>query len=166
MKLLYVIWKEMEGSMLNIKENQELNVTNILSFRGKIKQSELEGIGKEMESYIYNSGARKSGTPITATYGVEGNTIDMEILMPIDRGIASTDRFVFKNQIKIVNAVKALYKGHPMGLQKACNQLNEYIMQHGLQPITVGYNVTKEMDMLNLDNTQIDVFVGISPNIL
>ena len=28
--------------MLEIKENQELNVTNILSFRGKIKQSELE----------------------------------------------------------------------------------------------------------------------------
>ena len=35
--------------MLEIKENQELNVTNILSFRVKIKQSELEWIGKEME---------------------------------------------------------------------------------------------------------------------
>lgn len=86
--------------------------------------------------------------------------------MPIDRSIASTDRFVFKNQIKIVNAVTASYKGHPMGLQEACNELNQYITEHRLQPITVGYNVTKEMDMLNLDNTQIDVFVGISPNIL
>ena len=152
--------------MLEIKENQELNVTNILSFRGKIKQSELEGIGKEMECYIHSSGAKKSETPITATYGVEGDTFEMEILMPIDRSIASTDRFVFKNQIKIVNAVTASYKGHPMGLQEACNELNQYITEHRLQPITVGYNVTKEMDMLNLDNTQIDVFVGISPNIL
>ena len=35
--------------MLEIKENQELNVTNVLSYRGKIKQAELENIGKEME---------------------------------------------------------------------------------------------------------------------
>lgn len=38
--------------MLEIKENQELNVTNVLSYRGKVKQSELENIGKEMESYV------------------------------------------------------------------------------------------------------------------
>ena len=152
--------------MLEIKENQELNVTNILSLREKIKQSELDVIGKEMECYIYSLGAKKFGTPITATYGVEGDMYDMEILMPVDRSIISTDRFVFKKQIKIVNAVTVSYKGHPMGLQEACNQLNQYITEHRLQPITVGYNVTKELDMLNLDNTQIDVYVGISPNIL
>ena len=39
-------------------------------------------------------------------------------------------------------------------------------MEHNLQPITVGYNVTKKMDMLNPENTEIDVYVGISPNIL
>lgn len=152
--------------MLNIKENQKLNVMNILSYRGKIKQSELEDIGIEMEHYIHRLGARKSGIPITATYGVEGDTFDMEILMPIDRSIVSTDRFVFKKQIKIVNAVTASYKGHPIGLQEACNQLNQYITEHGLQPITVGYNVTKKMDMLSLENMEIDVYVGISPNIL
>ena len=86
--------------------------------------------------------------------------------MPIDRSIASTDRFVFKNQIKIVNAVVACYKGHPMGLQEACNQLNQYIVEHKLQPITVGYNVTKKTDILNPENTEIDVYVGISPNVL
>ena len=115
-------------------------------------------IWKRMERYIHSSCAKKSGTPITATYGVEGNTIDMELLMPIDRSIASTDRFVFKNQIKIVNAVVACYKGHPMGLQEACNQLNQYIVEHKLQPITVGYNVTKKTDILNPENTEIDVW--------
>ena len=115
-------------------------------------------IWKRMERYIHSSCAKKSGTPITATYGVEGNTIDMEFLMPIDRSIASTDRFVFKNQIKIVNAVVACYKGHPMGLQEACNQLNQYIVEHKLQPITVGYNVTKKTDILNPENTEIDVW--------
>lgn len=152
--------------MLEIKENQELNVANVLSFKGKIRQTEFENIGKEMELYIHNSGAKRVGNPITATYGIENDVIEVELLMPIDMSIDSKDRFVFKNQIKIVNAVVASYKGNPMGLQDACNQLNQYIMEHKLQPITVGYNVTKKTDMLNPENTEIDVYVGISPNIL
>ena len=152
--------------MLEIKENQELNVANVLSYKGKVKQAELENVGKEMESYIQKAGAKRVGNPTTATYAVEGDMIDIELLMPIDRSIDSTDKFVFKNQIKIVNAVVACYKGHPLGLQEACNQLNQYIVEHKLQPITVGYNVTKKTDMLSPENTEIDVYVGISPNVL
>lgn len=152
--------------MVEIKKNQELNIVNLLSYRGKVKQAEIENIGKEMESYIQNAGAKRVGNPITATYAIEGDTIDIELLMQIDMSIASTDKFVFKSQIKIINAVIAAYKGHPMGLQDACNLLNQYIMEHKLQPITVGYNVTKKTDMLNPENTEIDVYVGISPNIL
>lgn len=152
--------------MLEIKENQELNVANVLSYKGKVKQAELENVGKEMESYIQKAGAKRVGNPTTATYAVEGDMIDIELLMPIDKSIDSTDKFVFKNQIKIVNAVVACYKGHPLGLQEACNQLNQYIVEHKLQPITVGYNVTKKTDMLDPENTEIDVYVGISPNIL
>lgn len=152
--------------MLEIKENQELQVANLLSYRGKVRQAEIENIGQEMESYIQNAGAKRVGDPITATYAIEGDTIDIELLMQIDMSIDSTDKFVFKSQIKIINAVVVAYKGHPIGLQDACNQLNQYIMEHKLQPITVGYNVTKKTDILNLENTEIDVYVGISPNIL
>ena len=152
--------------MIDIKENQKLDIDNVLSYRGKVRQAELEGIGKEMEIYIQKSGAERAGSPATATYGVEGDEIDIELLMPIDKKIDSTDIFLFKSKIKIVNAVVMCYKGHPIGLQEACNQLNQYIMEHKLQPKTVGYNVTKKTDMLNPENTEIDVYVGISPNIL
>lgn len=143
-----------------------MDIDNVLSYRGEVRQAELEGIGKEMEIYIQSSGAERAGNPVTATYGVEGDEIDIELLMPIDKKIDSTDTFLFKNKIKIVNAVVMCYKGHPIGLQEACKRLNQYIMEHKLQPITVGYNVTKKTDMLNPENTEIDVYVGISPNIL
>ena len=65
--------------MLESKEKQELNVTNVLSYRGKIKQAEREKIGKEMESYIQNAGAKRLGNPITATYAVEGNELDIDV---------------------------------------------------------------------------------------
>ncbi|MCR5755818.1 MAG: hypothetical protein K6G30_13530 [Acetatifactor sp.] len=152
--------------MLEIKEKQELNIENVFSYRGKVKQNELESKGKEMECHIQKEGAKRVGTPITATYAIEGDVIDVELLIPIDRSIESTDQFVFKKQIKIVNAVVASYQGHPRGVQDACNQLNQYIMQQRLQPITVGYNVAKKTDMLSPENTEIDVYVGINPNIL
>lgn len=60
-----------------------------------VRQAELEGIGKEMEIYIQNSGAERAGNPVTATYGVEGDEIDIELLMPIDKKIDSTDTFLF-----------------------------------------------------------------------
>ena len=152
--------------MLEIRENQELVIFNLLRYRGKVRQAETEKIGKEMEDYIQKASAKRVDNPITAIYAVEGDVIDIELFMPIDISIDSTDKFIFKNQIKIVNAVVAVYKGHPMGLQEACNRLNEHIIEHKLQPITVGYNVTKKTDMLNPENTEIDVYVGISPNIL
>ena len=119
-----------------------------------------------MESYIQNAGAKREGNPITVTYAVEGNMIDLELIMPINKIIDSTDKFIFKSQLKIVNAVLAAYRGHPSGLQGACNQLNQYIIEHELQPITMGYNVTKKTDRINPENTEIDIYVGISPNIL
>ena len=50
--------------MLEIKENQELNVANLLSYRGKVKQAEVENVGKEMESYILKAGAKCVGNPM------------------------------------------------------------------------------------------------------
>ena len=152
--------------MTEIKTGQTLELNNVLSYRGKVKQSELEVVGKALEQEAVLAGAKVVGNPVTATYTVEQDEIDMELLLPIDREIPPTERYVFKKEIRIVNAVMAAYKGHPMGLQDACNQLNQYIVEHGLQPITVGYNVTKKTDMLCLENTEVDVYVGISPNIL
>lgn len=152
--------------MLEIKENQELDILNLLSYRGKVSQAEFESIGKEMEKYIQETGAKRAGNPITATYAVEGEIVDMEILIPIDKKIEAIGKFAFKNQIKITNAVVASYTGHPMGLQDACMQLNQYIMDNKLQPLTVGYNVTKKTDMLSPEQTEIDVYVGINQNIL
>ena len=57
--------------MIEIKENQELNIVNLLSFRGTVQQVELENIGKEMKDYIQNVGAKMVGNPITATYAME-----------------------------------------------------------------------------------------------
>lgn len=73
--------------MIEIKKNQKLEVQNLLSFRGKIKQSEVENIGKDMELKVSEVGAKRVGNPITATYSLEGDTLDFEMLLPVDRTV-------------------------------------------------------------------------------
>ena len=76
--------------MLEILENQTLEVENLVSFRGDLTQPELEEIGKDLETAVRQAGAKRVGNPITATYGVDGNRMDIEILLPVDKKIQIT----------------------------------------------------------------------------
>lgn len=152
--------------MVEILEGQTLELKNVVSFRGSVARSEIEEIGKAMEVFVVQSGASREESAVTATYGIEGDKIDIELILPIDKRIENSEKYTYKEKIKIVNAVVAKYIGNPSGLQAACNELNQYIIEHKLLPITVGYNVTKRLDVMDLENTEIDVYVGISPNIL
>lgn len=152
--------------MVEILEGQTLEMEHLISFRGKITQTEIESVGKDMEMFVAQAGANRVGNPVTATYGIEAGKIDMELLLPVDKQIECSEKYAYKERIRIVNAVVAKYTGNPNGLQDACNELNQYIMEHKLVPVTVGYNITRRVDNANLENTEIDVYVGISQNIL
>lgn len=152
--------------MTEIKTEQKLELNNILSFRGKIKQAELEAVGKALEQEAVLAGAKVVGNPVSATYAVDQDEIDIELLLPIDKEITPQEKYVFKKEIRIVNAAMVAYKGNLTGLQGACNELNQYMLEHKMQPITVGYNVTKYSDPMNLDNTEVEIYVGVSPNII
>jgi len=152
--------------MVEIKEKQELNVKNLFCFRGKVTQADLTTVNKEMQEIMATLGAKQLGSAITATFAVEGNLMDIEILVPIDMPVTDVGKYTYKEQLLITNAVVAVYEGHPAGLQEAIENLNQYMVDKGMQPITAGYNVTKRMDMLAPENTRIETYVGINPNIV
>lgn len=110
--------------MLEILEGQTLEVENLVSFRGSISQAELEEIGKDLEATANQAGAKRVGSPITATYGINGSKMDIEVLFPVDKRVDITNKYTYKEKIKIVNAVAAKYIGNPSGLQEACDELN------------------------------------------
>lgn len=152
--------------MSEIFENQKLEIEHLLSFRGKVTNDELEAIGRDMESAIQEAGARRNGYPVTATYGIEGNKMDVELLIPIDRSMSDTSKYHYKKQLKIVNAVVAKHIGNPTYLQQTCNELNQYIMDNGLTPITVGYSVPQQVNATEMDKSIVNMYVGISPNVV
>lgn len=149
---------------MNILENQVLEIENLISFRGKISNFEMNAMSAEMKNEIEKFGAVIIGEPITATFEVNTQGLDVEILLPINKKIECNGRFVYKEKLKIINAVKASYIGNASGLDDACNILNEYIREKRLRPITVGYNVLR--DMSNINEIKVDIYVGIDPNIL
>lgn len=157
---------------MEILEKQTLELSNVLSFRGKVTQQELMEKSRELEKIIAQSGAKKNGGACTATFAVEqgpgGTLMDMELLIPLDRKISVPDGFTLKEKILLTNALMIRHLGNPSGMQATVNALTAYIAEHGLTPITPAYNLTVKdaATPLELDQVEIDVYVGISPNIL
>jgi hypothetical protein len=51
-----------------------------------------------LEEKINQAGAKKTGNPISVTYGVEGGMMDMELLIPIDKKIKNVEPYCFKEK--------------------------------------------------------------------
>lgn len=158
--------------MKNITENAKLEMENVISYRNEITQQDTIHIMREMNSIIKESLAKKNGLTVTATYNVinydKNPIVDMEILIPLDRKISVPSNYVFKPIFRLNNAVKMQYKGHPAKLQENIKEFMEYISAKKLTPITPSYNVTvyepKNKD--DLENYAVDMYIGVSDNIL
>ena len=106
------------------------------------------------------------------TYSVEQQDsvqlLDIEVLIPLDKPFVPPEGCVYKPEILITNALSTRHIGNPSGLQDTCNALLAYIQVQGMQPITCGYNVTvkEAKTVADLDEMVVDVYIGISPNIL
>lgn len=166
-----VALNHMEVNM-EIKEHEVLEMKNLLSFHGEMTQQEFAAKSQEIESIMKEYGTQKAGPVVTTTFRVEqgamGPVMDAELLVPLDKEIPVPSGYVWKPRFLLTNAVKLHHVGHPSALQNSINELNAYITQHQLVPITSGYNVTvkEARTPLELDTMEIDVYVGISPNVL
>lgn len=155
-----------------VQGQQILEMRNVLSYRAKMTQQELQAKSQEIEKLLQNSGAQRSAPAVTTTYSVEqgagGTVMDIEFLVPLDREITAPNGYVWKPHFLLTNALRIRHIGNPATLQNSINELNAYITERRLVPITTGYNVTvKEAKTpQELDNMEIDVYVGISPNLL
>ncbi len=129
---------------------------------------EMIKIGKLLQ----DNGAKKQGPIVTITFAIEnvnGNhMLDMEILVPIDKKLDLTSEYTLKPAFHIVNAVYARHTGNPAALQNTYNEMLAFIHQNNLQQITAGYNVqvNELLPGMTPNDMIVDVYIGVSPNIL
>ncbi|MDR0489750.1 MAG: AraC family transcriptional regulator [Oscillospiraceae bacterium] len=153
----------------SILEGQEIYLTNLLSFRKKLTQDELQSEVARIGQYIEKCGLTKLGPNISVTFAVEQDGVmDIEMLFQLDKTFAPPDGCVCKPLFKLTNAVSIRHAGSPATLQETYSKLMEYLRQRDLQPITSGYNVAvkdaKSID--EIDRMIVDVYIGVSPNVL
>jgi len=155
-----------------IEANKELKLNNILSLRKRMKQEEVEKEMHKITRYMQENGLKKAGPLITTTFSIENangeQILDMEILVPVSKGIKLLGEYQFKEEFRLLNAVYARHEGNPYNLQETYNKLMEYIQKNNLVQITSAYNVNIKQPSLveNIEDTIIDVYIGVSPNML
>lgn len=155
--------------MNTISECQKLDVTNLITFRGRIKRKDLSGVMARMRDYAVSQGATIVGGPISVTHGVtqtqDGPVADAEIMLPLDKKVTETADFTWKEHLLLSNAVKLNYTGTPEFFQSSCNDLNLYLLEKRHTPITEGYIVTKGIDELS-GMVDMEVYIGVNPNVV
>lgn len=157
---------------MEILKHQTLEMRNVLSYRSKMTQQELQSKAQEIEKLLSETGAMKVAPTVTTTFSVEqgltGPVMDIEILLPLDREIDLPTGYTWKPHFLLTNALMIRHIGNPATLQNSANELHAYIVANQMVPISSGYNVTvKEAKMpLEIDNMEVDIYIGISPNLL
>lgn len=146
--------------MFSIEENQLWELKNVMIYRTKIEQGLIDNACREMGKKIVLLGAKRISNPITATYSVEGSVADVEIIVPLDKPLFELGES-YRDTFKIENAIKLNYRGDSDNVQKACEELNDYIVRKKLQPITPAYNVVKISKDTAVIAIELTVYIGI-----
>lgn len=154
-----------------IEEHKELNFNNLLSFRAVLTQSEIQQEMDAIDKFINNSNLATLGPKISTTYSVTQGivpTMDIGILIPVDKEFQENEKYKFKSKLRLVNALKSVYKGNPQGFNNTIMEVQNYIKDKNLMPITLFYTVNlhefKSSD--DIDKFHAELYISINPNII
>ena len=156
--------------MMHIFKDQILQYENVLSYRTKIQISDVN----KMIGFIQrNTDALdlKICGNIAATVHEKKNISgmdmsDIELLIPVNKKISESFAFKFKPVFKLVNAVKIRHEGSMKQIERAEHTLDEYITQNAMQPVTPVYYLFIQCTEFNNEDNIVDLYKGISENIL
>lgn len=150
---------------MNIILNQELEFSNLVSHIGKFSTDEFQKfIGEIIMSYKDYTDISNECL-ITTTKAVEiiegKQLLDVEILLPISHRINVQKPYGFKEKIRILNALYTKVE-QAEKLNEAMNEVNQYIVSNGLQPVTSAYIVQTKQG----NKAMFEIYIGLNPNIL
>ena len=157
---------------MQITTNQTYEMKNVISYRAKMTQVQINQIMKQLSDFISENDLTKSGCFTTSTFAVENinnqPVMDIELLCPVDREITLPSGFTFKSTFRLNNAVKIVHTGNPALMQSTVNELTEFLKSNHLTPVTSIYNVTvvEPKSQQEIDSMVVDMYIGVSQNIL
>ena len=153
-----------------LETNQEFYCKNLLSFRKTLTQDEMQKEFNSIDTFIKENGLTIVGPKISTTYSITQAMVpsmDVEILIPVNKEFNDTDIYKFKKEIKLVNCLKISHKGNPMIFQNSVMSMQKYIEENKLMPISTLYtvNIKEVKTQEEIDTYEADAYISINPNI-
>lgn len=137
-------------------EHQALIYYHVLSYETIVNEKQIPEMISSMKNNISVIDLQLCGNIIITKKGLK-----TEFIIPVDREFKSNAYYNYKPAFKLVNAIRTRHQGEFSDIDKSLKELKEYIFNNNLTAVTNPYYVDK-----NIENGIIDVYVGISENVL
>lgn len=136
-----------------------------ISIRKKLDQMELQNLITETTNQ-YKDYLSDDKYLITTTFSVEvigGKEImDVEVLIPLREELNLQEPYLYKDKIRIENSLYVKLEEDVSRLNNVLANINTYIIENKLQPITTAYIVQS----MNNTGVEIEIYLGLSNNLL
>ena len=154
-----------------IKLGKDLYFKNLLSFRKTLTQNEIQKEMNDIDNFIKENGLKVVGPKLSTTFSVTQAMVpsmDIEILIPLNDQFNDDDKYKCKNEFKLTNCLQISHKGNPMTFQNTIINLQKYIEDNKLMPISSLYtiNIKEAKTKEEMENFHADAYISVSPNIL
>lgn len=137
-------------------EHQYIHYKNVLSYTAEIEESKVSDFIKNIVRHICILDFNIIGK---IAFTKKGEFT--EFIIPVDRSFTSTQHYRYKSEFKLVNAVKIRHFGSISEIGVKLSELNSYIEENYLMPLTSPYVIVQD-----IERGVFDVYVGINENIL
>lgn len=142
---------------------EKLIIENVLYGRVKGNIDEIKSFHKRLVKIINDNGAKNiNGSIKRIIYSDiinDEHIVDLEIWVPLNKKIESTDEFSFLDKFELYNFILVEYKGSPEKSGDVSKQIQEYIEKEGLTPLPPAYN--HSMHVASESTKQEDMFFRI-----
>ena len=152
---------------MEINQEEIYLVEQVITYRGKVNNKLLNNVMEQLFSAINDAGLKINGSTITAIHSIENDCgdqiIDIEIIVPINGVMTSTDEFVYRDRFEINNALMFRHIGNPQTMDSEMQEFSRYMQENNLKPVTPFYNVTVKTasNPEETDDVVIEVYVGV-----
>lgn len=150
---------------MNIFLQQTYEINKLISLSGRYKPKEFQEAVQNIVNSHKDYAIKNGEYIITTTKSLEvidgEQVLDVEVLLPVAYRIPVDSPYTYKERIMITNALYAKVEDITM-LQETITKINQYTIDHLLQPITSAYLVQSKLENVPC----VEIYIGLYPNIL
>lgn len=141
---------------MQVIEHQYLHYRNILVCKMQLDTNSTTDFIKKISKNLSVLDLSLNGKIVMTSDGS-----NMEFNIPVNKSFFGNSHYQYKSEFKLVNAVRARHYGALEKVEETIMQLNRYIRENSLVPITNPYFMVQ-----SVEHDIYDVLIGISENVL